>query len=155
MVSLETANIPITPPAQTTDMVSEAPPSRGPPPPLAAATPSVTTQSQIPIPMLNSVTPPLFPNDGGSNPSIAPPIPLFFPNTDGLNNASYSPLPPPIHTTNEPRQTTLITPPLNGMPSLMHTTPANNTANGPSVVFHAQNHPPLVTGAMPAPPFTP
>ncbi|CAH1449606.1 unnamed protein product [Lactuca virosa] len=135
MVSLETANTPIKPPPQMTGAASEAPPSGGPPPSLATAAPSVTTH--IPIPTLNSVTPPLFHNDGGPNPPISPPIPLCFPNTGRLNNVGYSFLPPPMHTTNGQRQTTLITPPLNGMPSLTPTTPWNNTANGPSVVLQA------------------
>ncbi|CAH1447938.1 unnamed protein product [Lactuca virosa] len=119
MVSLETVNTPITPPPQTTGTVSEVPPSGGPPPSLATVAPSVTTH--IPIPTLNSVTPSLFPNDGGPNTPISPSIPLYFPNTGGLNNVGYSFLPPPIHTPNEQRQTTLITPPSIGVPSL--TTP--------------------------------
>ncbi|CAH1428198.1 unnamed protein product [Lactuca virosa] len=111
MVSLETTNTPITPQTQTTGTVSETPSSGGPPPSLAEATPSVTTQKHIPIPTRNSVTTPLFPNFGGPNPFTPPPIPLFFPNTAGPSNAGYSLLPPPIHTTNEPQQTTLVAPP--------------------------------------------
>ncbi|CAH1449263.1 unnamed protein product [Lactuca virosa] len=151
MVSLETVNTLITPPPQKISLVSEVPPSGGPSPSLTTAAPSVTIH--IPIPTLNSVTPPLFPNDDRPNPPISPSILLFFPSIGGLNNAGYNFLPPPIHTPNEQRQTTLITPPLNGMPPL--TTPTNNTANGPSVAFQGQNHPPLVTEAMPAPPFMP
>ncbi|CAI9302841.1 unnamed protein product [Lactuca saligna] len=130
MVSLETVNTPITPPPHTTGAASEAPPSGGSLPSVATVVPSVTTH--IPILTLNSVTPPLFPNDGGPNRPISPPIPLFFPNTGGLNNIGYSFLPPPIHTTKKQRQMTLITPPLNGIPSLRHTTPKNSTADGPS-----------------------
>ncbi|CAH1438702.1 unnamed protein product [Lactuca virosa] len=130
MISLETANTPITPPPQMTGAASEAPPSGGPPPSLATAASFVTTYT--PIPILNSITPPLFPNDGRRNPPTLPPITLFFP-----NNAGFSFLPLPMHTINEQRKTTIITPSLNGMPSLTPTTPANNTANGPSVILQA------------------
>ncbi|CAI9283953.1 unnamed protein product [Lactuca saligna] len=148
MVSLETTNTSITPPPQTTGVASEAPPSNGSLPSLATVAPYVTTQ--IPIPTLNSVNPPLLPNNDKPNPPISPPITLIFSNINVLNNVGYSFLQPPIHTTNEQQQTTLITPPLNGMPSLMHTTPVNKTANGPSIIFQAQNYPSLVTGSMPA-----
>ncbi|CAH1412678.1 unnamed protein product [Lactuca virosa] len=136
----ETANTPATPQAQATITAPEAPPSGG----LAAATSSVIVQNRTPIRIVNYATPSLFPNDGGPNPYITPPMPPFFPNTSGLSSASYSHLPPPAQTTNEPRQKTPPTPPLNGIPSLTHKTPTNNTATSTSVMFQPQNHPLLV-----------
>ncbi|CAI9279683.1 unnamed protein product [Lactuca saligna] len=133
--SLETTNTPITLPPQMTDVVFEVPLSVVPSTSLATVTPSVTTH--IPIPILNNITPPLFPNNVGPNPPISPYIPLFFTNASGLNNVNYS----------------FLSPPTIRMPSL--TEPTNNAVNDPSIVFQAQNHPPLVTGAMPAPPFMP
>ncbi|CAH1435450.1 unnamed protein product [Lactuca virosa] len=162
MVSLETASTPVTPPAQTISAVSETPSSGGPPPSITVATPFVTTQNHIPTPSLNSATLSLFPIIGGPNPFTPPPLPLFFPNTGGPSNVSYSLILPPIHTKNEPRQTTLVTPPstaqaTNGLPPLMNVsaTPANNAASGPGVAFQAQSYPSLVTGAIPTPPFMP
>ncbi|CAH1437047.1 unnamed protein product [Lactuca virosa] len=152
MISLETANTPITPPAQTTGVVFETPSSGGPGPSLTAATPFVTTQNHIPIPTPNSTTPLLFPNIGGPNPFTPPHLPLFFPNIGEPSNAGYSLIPPPIHATNDPQQTTLVTPPLTvqatkGLPPFMLTsaTPVNNAASGPGVAFQAQSYPTLVT----------
>lgn len=112
MASLEIANTPITPPAQTSGVITETPSSGGPLPSLTVATHFVTTDNHIPIPTMNNTISSLFPKIGGPNLFTPPPLPLFFPNTDGPSNTGYILIPPPIHstkraTTNDNRNTTV------------------------------------------------